>query len=129
MKMKMLALLSLAFFSNITFAGEVKTHLDKYLTSPGTLRCVTFSFTPAFADVTARVGRYENGNRVWYGVSLTNSAINPMQDAYSDKSYYFIKESSKQVCYSLAQELESIEHVSTATQVIVKAESGSDLWN
>ena len=75
------------------------------------------------------IGRYENGKRVWHGVSLMNSALSPMQDAHSDKSYYFIKKSLKQVCYSLSHELESIEHVSTVTHVIVRAESGSEFWN
>ena len=57
-----------------------------------------------------------------------NSAISPMQDVHSDKSYYFIKKSLKHVCYSLSHELQAIEHVSLLTRVIVRAESGSELW-
>jgi hypothetical protein len=44
----------------------VKTHIDRYNANPGTVRCVTFTFVPVFADVTARIRRYEKGKIAWY---------------------------------------------------------------
>ena len=78
MKIKLIFILTSICLYSSAHAGEVKTHIDRYNANPGTVRCVTFTFVPAFADVTARIGRYEKGKIAWYGVSLMNSTISPI---------------------------------------------------
>jgi len=93
-------------------------------------RCITFPFKPVFADVTVRVIAYEGAKTVEYATPLPPA---PYGDRYitsaeNDASYYYIRASKNQVCYTLSGQIPAGEVIArdlASTQVLVVARARS----
>lgn len=99
-------------------------------------RCITFPFKPVFADVTVRVIAYEGANTVEYATPLPPA---PYGDRYitsaeNDASYYYIRASKNQVCYTLSGQIPAGDVIardlaSTQVMVVARARSFDGLYD
>jgi hypothetical protein len=98
--------------------------------------CITFPFKPVFADVTVHVIAYEGANTVEYAPPLPPA---PYGDRYitsteNDASYYYIRASKSQVCYTLsgqkpAGDVIARDLASTQVMVVARARSFDGLYD